>query len=103
MKRLIASRQLQRKCIHCNCSFKKGDVLYKTRNVVSEDGDTFAQEYIECPKCLYKATERKKRFAAFVDRCTHPDGFVELVWSYIPGEAVMQPDHDVCRLCKKWL
>lgn len=102
MKRLIASRKLQRPCIHCNCGIHKGNVYYQIRTVTYDEDEVFAQEYIECARCKYKMAESKRRFELFVEKCPHPDGFVELVWSYIPGEAVMQPDHDVCRLCKKW-
>lgn len=103
MKRLIAPRRLQKKCIHCQCSFTKGDIYYKTRNVFEEDGQICGSEYLECARCVYVQTERRERFNAFVEACKHPERFREMIWTYIPGEAVKEPDHAECRLCSKWV
>jgi hypothetical protein len=97
MKRLIASRKLQRKCIHCKCSFKNGDIYYKERTVYADGVDVFANEHLYCPKCLYKEKCQRERLERFKLNCTHP--ITDEIWDYIPGEAVMQPDHTECRLC----
>ncbi|WP_103110727.1 hypothetical protein [Brevibacillus reuszeri] len=97
MKRKVAIRRLKRICDNCFCSFQKGDVYYQKRTVVEEDGELFTFEKTRCARCKYKLEQRAARFEAFKMRCHHP--IKEEIWSYIPGEAVMQPDHEECRVC----
>ncbi len=84
----------------CNRSFKKGDIYYKHRTVIS-GYEILAYEYLECPKCRYKQESQEKRFNLFKTKCHHP--IVSEEWSFIPGETVMQPDHDECVICGEWL
>lgn len=99
MKRLIASRQLKRKCI-CGQGFLKGDVYYKHREVSDNGwGGIYAGEYLICPKCLYKSKQHKLRYEKFKSICNHPEEFIETEWDYIPGECVKEPQYDFCRLC----
>ncbi|EIJ79143.1 hypothetical protein PB1_16339 [Bacillus methanolicus PB1] len=103
MKRRVASRRLKRKCQTCGREFKKGDVYYKHREVIFDFdfAEIIAFEFIQCPKCKYKHDSHNDRFERFKSRCHHP--ITHEVWSYIPGEAVMQPDHDECLICGKWV
>ena len=102
LKRLIASRKLNRKCVYCNKNFRKGNVYYKLREVYT-DYKVKAFESIVCPKCNYKNENHKKRFELFKEKCIHPLDFVETEWSYITGECVKEPNYDYCRLCGKIL
>jgi hypothetical protein len=106
MKRLIASRKLKRTCYSCDCGFKKGDVYYIKRFVYTdfechEGLDIIAYEYLVCPKCQYKQEHHKERLEQFKSKCHHP--ITDEKWSYIPGEVVMQPDHDECLICGEWV
>jgi hypothetical protein len=106
MKIKIASRKLKRTCCSCCCSFKKGDTYYINRVVYadyeSHKGlDVITHEYLMCPKCKYKQEQHKTRFEQFKTKCHHP--ITDEKWSYIPGEAVMQPDHDECLICGAWI
>ena len=100
MKRLVAKRQLRRKCDYCGKSFNKSDVYYRKREVINWDEVTAFSLYI-CPRCKLENERHKERFAKFVENCKHPEEFRELKYSYIPGEAVMEPSHEECRLCNK--
>jgi hypothetical protein len=101
VKRLIASRKLQRKCSHCECSFVKGDIYYRERTVEADGVDVWSRENLKCPKCKYRSEQSQKRFEAFKAVCTHP--IIDEIWDYIPGEAVIQPDHSECRICNIWI
>lgn len=102
MKRKVASRKLKRKCFSCGCNFKKGDVYYIERIVYTDFGEIVgADEYTYCAKCKYKIEEHNRRFERFKPHCKHP--IINEVWDYIPGEAVMQPDHNECLICGAWL
>jgi hypothetical protein len=104
VKRLVASRKLQRNCLYCNKSFKKGDVYYKHRVVTDETYfaskiNLFTSEHLICARCEYKKKEHVKRQEKFKKNCAHPKKFIQEIWSYIPGESIMQPDHLECSLC----
>lgn len=101
MKRKIAKKKLQRKCITCGTSFKKDNVYYVERIVYTEYGGVSAYEYIQCPKCVYKDKEHKRRFDKFKPNCKHKLTYE--VWSYILGECVKQPDHKECLICGEWI
>jgi len=103
MKRVIASRTLKRKCAQCDCSFKKGDVYYKDRKFYDEPDGICAFESLICARCKYVLDESENRRKEFVRSCTHPEGQTEEVWSYMFGEAAMEPDHIECRLCNQWI
>jgi hypothetical protein len=103
MKRKIATRKLKRSC-KCGKTFKKGDVYYLERIVFAwgfENKHLFSNEHLHCAKCRYRQLEHERRFELFKPKCPHP--IVHEVWSYIPGEYVMQPDHDVCQVCGEWI
>lgn len=97
----MAKRKLKRKCIICNKDFQKGDIYYRHREVVEEDGSIYAGEYIICPKCNWKEKRQIERYKAFKVKCEHPDWAIETHYDYIPGECVMEPKYDYCRLCGK--
>lgn len=99
MKKLIASRKLKRSCIYCDRGFEKGDIYYKHREVHEEDGEIFAFESLRCPKCHYRNERNLKRFMTFQEKCKHPTKFRDMQYSYIPGEAVKEPSHEICLLC----
>lgn len=104
MKRLIAKRRLQRKCAYCNGSFKRGEVYYKEREVSVEfsieDGEqVHAFEWLTCPKCKYQMGRSNARLKRFKKACAHPSWAIETIYRYIPGEAVKEPSHSICRLC----
>ena len=92
LKRLVAKRKLQRKCILCGKGFKKGEVYYKFRTVINE-GAIIAYEYTVCPKCKYENEQHAKRFESFQERCDHPDWAKRTRYSY------MSIDYDYCGLC----
>jgi hypothetical protein len=102
MKRKVASRKFKRTCCICNRSFKKGDVYYSHRSVVTYGKLIDAHEFLRCAKCKYKNEKREDRFKEFIKNCHHP--ITEEVWSPIPGEShLLQPDHLECTICGKWL
>ena len=103
MKRLIAHRKLKNTCVTCERQINKGDVYYKKRVVFAEDGIVRAWDAIECPKCYRQRMETEKRYVEFQKTCTHPNSFQDTHYTYIPGEAVMEPSHDYCLLCGKTL
>lgn len=103
MKRKVATRKLRRCCRTCGKGFKKGEVYYIHRKVFEYFYEIFAIENLICPKCKYREEKQKERYEQFKGKCEHPEKFIEEIWDYIPGEAVMQPDHDVCRLCGEWV
>lgn len=99
-KRLIASRKLKRRCDCCNCTFAKGDIYYHERKVFVDDGEVFAHNITQCPRCKYKNEDHMLRYGQFITiGCKHPEKFVEMQYRYIPGEAVMEPSHEECMLC----
>ncbi|WP_203334331.1 hypothetical protein [Planococcus beigongshangi] len=98
MKRLVASRKLKRKCVYCQCNFKKGNVYYKRRFVFSSFSSIEAFEHLVCPKCKYQSERHMHRFSEFLGKCHHP--IEEEVYSLIPGEYyAMQPDRTECKIC----
>ena len=103
MKRKLATRKLERVCIHCGKSFRKGEVYYQHREVIQEESMIFDCEYLVCAKCNYQNLRQKERFDRFKTNCVHPQEFRETVYSYIHGEAVKEPSHTVCRLCGECL
>lgn len=101
MKRKVAKRRLQRKCIYCNCGFVKGEIYYVRRTVTNWGGEIHASEYIKCSKCKYINENRETRYEKFRERCVHPERFVEMEYSMMYGESIMEPSHEECRLCRK--
>lgn len=101
MKRLIAKRKLRRRCDTCDKQIKKGDVYYKKRFVYADLDIIFGFDVYYCPRCLWKEKHHKKRHDEFVKKCEHPEEFTETIYTYMPGEAVMEPSHEVCSLCGK--
>src|SRR5690625_320470 len=97
--RKVASRRLKRRCKYCNIGFIKGNVYYLHRYVSGYDGEIDVYEYLECAKCKYKRNDWEKRYERFKGKCKHPKEYTETFYDYIPGEAVMQPEYDVCTLC----
>lgn len=99
MKLLVAKRKLKNRCIFCNKEILKGQSYYRKRIVIETEDSIYGYTTYICPKCKWKNESAQGRFEKFKSRCKHPERFVEEIWSYIPGEAVMQPDHLECRLC----
>jgi len=100
VKRLVAKRKLQRKCIYCETGFKKGDVYYKQRHIYDcERKIIAAYEYLICPKCKWQKESNNKRFDEFKKVCRHPSEFEKTEYGYIPGECVMEPKYSYCGLC----
>lgn len=108
MKRLIAKRRLKHGCDQCKEPILKGHVYYRKRTVY-HDCDTFddcrifAVTTTYCPRCKYRNEQREIRFKKFKEKCTHPEEFINEVWTYIPGEAVKEPSHCECMLCGSML
>ncbi|MCK9526078.1 MAG: hypothetical protein M0R49_09145 [Limnochordia bacterium] len=101
VKKLIAKRKLRRKCDHCKRVINKGEVFYKERKV-HQDWDTgqiYGFDFYYCPKCLWKIRNHDKRRAEFIKNCKHPERFRDMQYSYMPGEAIMEPSHEECMLC----
>ncbi|MEO2212166.1 hypothetical protein ABGV40_15085 [Paenibacillus amylolyticus] len=107
MKLKVAPRKLKKNCIYCNCSFKKGDPYWKWRQVYKDDyignGKLLSWTENVCHRCKYKEEDRERRSRNLQERCQHPEHMIEIQYSYIPGEAVMHPDHYECRICRKWV
>lgn len=104
MKRLIAKRKLQRKCDICNKEIKKGEVFYKKRTVWEdwEDGGRiYGYNIYYCPKCLWRLKQHDKRWTEFIKNCKHPDSHREMEYIYIPNEAIKEPSHEICSLCRQ--
>lgn len=99
MKRHVALKKLKRKCVCCDKEFVKGDIYYKKRNVYINNTEVQAFEYLMCPKCNYTRKDHDKRHKLFIIKCPHPRQMFNEVWSYIPGEAIKQPDHVECLIC----
>lgn len=104
MKRKIASRKLKRRCECCGRGFEKGDVYYHERKVRhfynGENEDIVGVNKTKCPKCRYRDQNSLERYERFQKTCQHEKiEFIHEVWDYIPGEAVMEPQYDECRLC----
>ena len=100
MKRLVAKRNLKRKCAVCNRAIYKGNVYYKIRNLFIED-KIYTTEYILCPKCKRKEDESRRRFEKFKKNCKHPAWAIRIHYDYIPGEYVKEPQYLYCSLCGK--
>ena len=108
MKRLIARRKLNRKCIYCNQKFIKGDIYYKQRLISTEQADEYSEkdkiytcEYLMCPKCKYQYDSRNKREKDFLSVCHHP--ITEEIWTYMAGECVKEPYGVKCLICNQWI
>lgn len=99
--RKVASRRLKRTCLECNKGFVKGEVYYLNRWVAGGELGVISHEHLICSKCDYKEKRYKQRFKAFQNECVHPLEFIDTQYRYIPGEAVMEPDYDECRLCNQ--
>lgn len=99
MKRLIAKRRLKTGCVQCKKIISKGQVYFKKRTVFTDDGKVFGFETTYCPKCKYRNEQREMRFKKFKAKCNHPKDSINEVWTYIPGEAIKQPDYCECMLC----
>lgn len=99
--RKVASRRLKRRCEYCDTRFFKGDVYYLHRYFSRYDEEIIAYEYLVCAKCKYKRNDWEERYEKFKNKCKHPKEFIETIYDYIPGEAVKQPEYDVCTLCGK--
>lgn len=108
MKRLIAKRRLKNGCDQCRKPILKGYIYYRKRTVFHDydtenDCGMFAITTTYCPKCKYRNEQRKLRYEKFKEKCNHPKEFINEVWTYIPGEAVKQPDYCECGLCGRKL
>lgn len=103
MQLRFASRRIKEPCICCGKSFKKGDPYWRHRQVWTDDYDGKISGFTHhiCPRCKYQEEDRERRSRNLQERCRHPEHMVEMQYSYIPGEAVMQPDHYACRICNK--
>ena len=74
----------------------KGQTIYKCsycgKRLLSRNGCKIHEEKY----CWHKDSPNKVNMIERRKLCNHE---FEEVWSYIPGEAVMQPDHAKCILC----
>jgi len=96
----VKTRKVHR-CIECQKDIPVGSIAYRLKTFYSYDDATGSYCFYECPRCHYRRTEHEKRLEAFKPYCHHPITFD--VWSYIPGECVMQPDHYECLICGAWV
>lgn len=104
MKRHIAPRKIKNCCLLCSKPILKGHVYYTKRRVYDcgSDGIIGITKHF-CARCNYENKDSVERYERFKPNCHHPEPLIHEVWSYIPGEAVMQPDHCECTLCGEWL
>lgn len=98
-KKLVAKKKLKNRCMFCCKEIFKGRVYYKERVVITDYGIIYAFNIYKCSRCNYKDNQHEERFKKFKEICTHP--ITDMVYEYIPGECVMQPEYDQCRLCGK--
>ena len=81
----IIKNQTLYKCSYCGKRLltKKGAKIHEERYCRHEDSP-------------HEQAEKRKR-----EECTHEN--THEVWSYMAGEAVMEPDHLECLDCGEWL
>lgn len=103
MKLLVAKRRLKHGCDQCGKPILKGQVYYRRRDVFTDDIGVYGYTTNYCPRCKYRNEQREIRFKRFKEKCTHPEEFINEVWTYIPGEAVKEPSHCECMLCGNYL
>ena len=105
VKRIPKSRK-DHICIECGKVIPKGTVYYHIKQIYRDHDyePSFGSfEIKQCPKCKYKERRHYERYADFAKRCEHPREFIDTVYDYIFGEAVMEPQYDQCLLCGKVL
>ncbi|WP_051289779.1 hypothetical protein [Paenibacillus massiliensis] len=102
VQRKTATRKIANNCIYCDKCICKGDVYYHEKIYdLDEDGKLWTWTMNVCPRCRYEHEDRARRKVGLQEHCNHPSKMIETKYSYIPGEAVMQPDHDLCTVCGK--
>lgn len=89
------------KCDMCGRKIPKRTVYYREKEGVEVEGGLVTWETKWCPKCKHKNDRHKDRFQVFKSKCHHP--VTDTHYGYIPGEAVMEPKYDYCRVCGKVL
>ena len=85
------------KCECCEKPIPKGTVYYNVKEICKWDNEAVFFEFKMCPRCKYTQEINQKRFEKFKLNCHHPITYTE--YRYIPGEAVMEPYADKCRIC----
>ncbi len=93
---------LTRKIHNCLCCQR--DIVPHTpalfeRHYIREDGCLHTYDAYYHIRCHYYFVKSCERYAKFKDHCPHPVKMIETIYSYIPGEAVMEPDYQKCNVC----
>ena len=50
---------------------------------------------------LWRLKQHDKRWTEFIKNCKHPDSHREMEYTYIPNEAIKEPSHEICSLCRQ--
>lgn len=103
MKKLVTKRRLKNGCDQCKKPILKGDIYYRKSLALVAEKRISGFTITYCPKCKYRNDQHNLRYGRFTDKCTHPESFIDEIWTYIPGEAVKEPSHCVCILCGSYL
>jgi hypothetical protein len=93
------------KCCECFRTINKGSRCIRINSKAvfqDDDGKYFINDNIYlCFKCEWKHKYHDERFEKRKLICDHPK--TEEIWTYMLGEAVMEPDHEECIICQKRL
>jgi len=95
VKRIPKSRK-EHECFECGKVIPKRTVYYLIKHIYRDidcEPNFGSIKVKQCPKCIYKEKRHRERYADFIKRCEHPKKFIDTVWDYIPGEAVMEPQY----------
>jgi len=66
---------------------------YCKKRLLSKNGARLHENHY----CWQPLSPNQKAIKKKQEECTHENS--ETIWSYIPGETVKQPDHDLCLDC----
>lgn len=97
IKKILRSKR-PHTCDYCGKTIPKGTVYYREKHII-KDEDMIFYTYVTktCPKCVFKSKQGGERFKRFKPTCEHK--ITDTVYGYIPGECVMEPQYDECRIC----
>jgi DNA-directed RNA polymerase subunit RPC12/RpoP len=79
----------------------KNQTVYKCEYCSKKNFTKRGSELHETKYCKNENSPHQKAIVKKQEECLHEN--TELIWSYIPGEAVKEPDYDQCIDCGKRL